>query len=142
MLQALRSVRDPLLVGTSRLCPDVVSQGLVQGVEVDERRRTVAIAVELPTPAHAAKGALTWACAAAAETVLPWDGAATATEVTFSAAEPRYRVGVREQGRIAKGSALKEGVPAVPPALKNVGAIIAVASCKVGLFFFSGVNLH
>ena len=51
-------------------------------------------------------------------------------QVKWSNATPRYGHGARQQARLAGGGSK---APLVPPALKNVGAVVAVASCKGGV---------
>ena len=68
LLGALRSSHDPLL-STLHRPPDLVRQGLVTGVEVDEARRNVAVSIRLPTAAHCAQGELT----KASTSFTPWE---------------------------------------------------------------------
>lgn len=118
---------DPLLSNLKR-APDIVSQGMVSGVEVDEASARVQIKLVIPTAAHFGKGELESLCKNAAVEALPW---VKTTQVSFTTATPQYFNTAQPGLNLSNG--MKSSKDSIPPALKNVGAVIAVASCKGGV---------
>ena len=155
VLAALREVRDPLLTALTR-APNIVTQGLVTRVRVNESAKTVELDLRLPTAAHCAKGELRRLCKTAVAEALPWFakdenvdsgmGDSYSTQVTFTAATPRAGRAARQLARDGAfpggygtgqaggvGGAAEGILGTIPVALRNVGAVVAVSSCKGGV---------
>lgn len=140
ILLALRSVRDPLLSGLMR-APDIVTQGLVSRVAVNESAKRVELSLTLSTAAYSARSELRRACEIAIADAVPWSidiemhsRLESDTVVTFEAAVPRPSRAVRQQARSSSGdgnSANDGGT--IPIALRNIGAVVAISSCKGGV---------
>lgn len=152
VLSALRKVRDPLLTRLTR-APNIVAQGLVTRVGVNESAKSIELDLRLSTAAHCARGELRRLCQTAVAEALSWFAKneqddswfSYSTEVTFTAASPRARRAPRPKVRAsptssghgagqANGAGLAaEGILETPVALRNVGAVVAVSSCKGGV---------
>jgi len=126
LMNSLRTVSDPLLSNLQR-APDIVSQGLVSRIDIDEHQQVVDINIVLPTAAHFGRDELKERCSNATINALPW---VKNTNINFTQTIPQYISAAKPGLRVSTGVKTKE---ATPPALKNVGAVIAVASCKGGV---------
>lgn len=125
LLLRLRSVSDPLLSKLPR-APDIVSQGIVSDIDIDENSKNVQINLTLPTGAHFGKKELERRCIDATLEALPW---VETTQVSFKIATPQYYNNTAQPGlRVSSGQVKSKDT--IPPALKHVGSILAVASCK------------